>query len=358
MQLRELWVQGWRNYAEAHVTFEPGCTVLVGANGQGKTNLVEAIGYLATLESFRGAPAEALVRSGADTAVIRAEASAGERGVLVEAEVGRSGRPRVLVNRQRLVRTRDLHGIVRATVFHPDDLVLVKGAPAERRRFLDDTLAALHPRHDQARRDLERILRQRNTLLKQAGGRVTGDIAFTLDVWDARLADVGTAVADARAELTAALAPLVALGYAEVAEAEAPVTLAYDAPWRELGLAAALAQRRADDVRRGVSLIGPHRDDLVITLNRLASRTHASQGEQRCLALGLRLGAHRCVTDRAGTAPVLVLDDVFSELDAARGAALLAHLPDGQVVLTTAGVLPAGARPDRVIRIHAGTVDA
>lgn len=358
MLLRELWVQGWRNYAEAHVTFEPGCTVLIGANGQGKTNLVEAIGYLATLQSFRGAPVDALVRTGADTAIVRAEVSVGDREVLVEAEVVRSGRPRVLVNRQRLVRTRDLHGVVRATVFHPDDLILVKGGPAERRRFLDDTLAALHPRHDQARLDLERVLRQRNTLLKQAGGRISGDIASTLDVWDARLADLGTSVADARAELTATLEPLVALGYAEVAEAEAPVTLAYDAPWREIGLAEALAQGRADDVRRGVSLIGPHRDDLVITLNRLPSRTHASQGEQRCLALGLRLGAHRCVTDRVGVAPVLVLDDVFSELDAARGAALLAHLPAGQVVLTTAGVLPTGARPDRVVRIHAGTVDA
>lgn len=358
MILRHLWVHGWRNYAAAEAVFDDGCTVVVGANGQGKTNLVEAIAYLATLESFRGVPNEALVGRNADVAVVRAEVHSDERTVLVEAELPRAGRGRVQVNRQRLTRTRDLVGVVRVSVFHPDDLALVKAGPGERRRYLDDALASVHPRYDRLRTNLERILRQRTTLLKQAGGRLTSEIGLTLDVWDARLADTGTALADARAELASALAPALALGYAEVAGTEAPVTLRYVAPWRADGLAAALAAARADDVRRGVSLVGPHRDDLAIELNRLPARTHASQGEQRCLALGLRLAAHRVVSERTGTAPVLVLDDVFSELDDTRSRALLTHLPPGQVVLTTAVGLPAGARPDRMLRVEAGTVVA
>ncbi len=357
MILRHLWLQGWRNYARAEVSLDPGFTLLVGANGQGKTNLVEAVGYLATLDSFRHAPTEALVGTAADAAVVRGAIDHDGRDVLIEAEVQRgTGRSRVQVNRQRLARARDLLGVLRVTVFHPDDLELVKGGPSERRSFLDDVLASLHPRHDRARADVERILRQRTALLKQAGGRLGADIAVSLDVWDARLAEAGTALGDARADLVEALAPRVALAYAGIAGAEAPVRLAYRAPWRAEGLAAALAAVRGEEVRRGVSLVGPHRDDVAVELNGLPARTHASQGEQRCLALGLRLGAHGVVTERTGGPPVLALDDVFSELDRARSRALLAHLPPAQIVMTTAGDVPAGARPDRVLQIEAGTV--
>lgn len=358
MILRHLSVRHWRNYAEADLALHPGCTVVFGANGQGKTNLVEAIAYLATLESFRGAPLDALVASDADAAVVRAELDDGERPVLIEAELPRVGRGRVQVNRQRLVRARDLLGVLRVSVFHPDDLALVKGGPGERRRYLDDVLSALHPRYDRLRSDVERTLRQRTTLLKQAGGRLSAEIGLTLDVWDERLAVCGTALADARAELVAALGPPLALGYAQVAGAKAPVRAQYVAPWREAGLAAALAAARADDVRRAVSSVGPHRDDVALELNGLPARTHASQGEQRCLALGLRVAAHGVVAERTGAVPLLLLDDVFSELDEARGRALLAHLPEGQVVLTTAVALPAGAAPDAIVRIHAGAVAA
>jgi DNA replication and repair protein RecF len=260
----------------------------------------------------------------------------------------------VQVNRQRLTRTRDLLGVLRISVFAPDDLVLVKGAPSERRRFLDDTVVALSPKHDQRRADLDRILRQRTSLLRQAGGRLSPEIALTLDVWDTKLAQVGEELAAARSELVDALTPEVALAYEQLAGSALPVELTYAAPWRASGLAAALAAARTDDVRRAVCTVGPHRDDLEIVLRAMPSRTHASQGEQRCLALALRLAAHRLVGERVGSPPVLLLDDVFSELDPSRTAALVAHLPRGQAVLTTAGELPPGIEPERVVTVVNG----
>ena len=242
------------------------------------------------------------------------------------------------------------------SVFSPDDLSLVKGGPGERRRFLDDTLVALALKYDAMRLELDRIVRQRNTLLKQAGGRLDDDASITLDVWDARLADVGEQFGYARAVLVERVAPFVVEAYAQLAGEEAHVDLLYAPPWRATGLAAALAACRNDDVRRGVSTVGPHRDDVEIVLAAMPARTHASQGEQRTLALALRLAAHRLIADRTGSAPLLVLDDVLSELDAERSAALLDHLPPGQVVLTTAARFPEAARPDAVLEVARGTV--
>jgi DNA replication and repair protein RecF len=349
----------FRNYEHASVELDPGLTVVRGANGQGKTNLVEAIAYLATLESFRGAPAEALVREGADAAVVRAVVEQRDgRMVTIDTELACNGRSRVLVNRQRLHRSRDLLGVVRVSVFSPDDLALLKEGPAGRRRYLDDLLAALHRRHDQLRRDIDRVLRQRNVLLKQAGGRASEDVLTTLEVWDAKLAALGDELGAARAEAVAQLAPRVAQAYTGVGGAQEAVGLSYAPAWRRTGMATALADSRADDIRRQVTLVGPHRDELHISLAGLPARTHASQGEQRSLALALRLAAHALVTEQFGSAPVLLLDDVFSELDATRSAALLRHLPAGQVVVTTAGSLPPGARPDRVFDVCAGAIVA
>ena len=355
MLVRRLWLADFRNYVETELAFAEGLTVVVGRNGQGKTNLVEAMGYLATLDSFRGAPNDALVRAGAERAVVRAEVRHDDgREILLEAELSRTGRGRVQVNRQRLTRTRDLLGVLRVSVFAPDDLVLVKGAPSERRRFLDDTAVGLSVRHDARRADLDRILRQRTSLLRQAGGRLTPEIALTLDVWDTKLAQVGEELTAARAELVDALAPEVTVAYEQLAGEAMPVSLAYVAPWRTVGLAPALAAARTDDVRRAQCTVGPHRDDLEITLRSMPSRTHASQGEQRCLALALRLAAHRLVGEQVGSPPVLLLDDVFSELDPSRTAALVAHLPGGQAILTTAGELPPGIAPERVLTVVDG----
>jgi DNA replication and repair protein RecF len=347
----------FRNYVEASFDLRPGTTAVVGLNGQGKTNFAEALAYLSTLASFRGAPDEALIRMGADTAVVRATIRQDdEREVLVEAEINRHGRNRVLVNRQKLGRSRELLGVVRVSVFSPDDLALVKEGPGERRRFMDDTLVALALKYDAMRLELDRVVKQRNTLLKQSAGRLDEGAAFTLDVWDAKLAQLGDQFGHARSVLIARLDPMVIEAYEQLAGHPTPIELRYEPGWRRVGLAAALAESRVDDVRRGVSTVGPHRDDVDLVINGMPARTHASQGEQRTLALALRLAAHRMVAERSGSAPVLVLDDVLSELDAERSAALLHHLPAGQVVLTTAAPLPPAATPDATVRIVAGTV--
>ena len=357
MRIGRLWLTDFRGYATADVTFDPGLTAVVGRNGQGKTNLLEAVAYLATLSSFRGAPTDALIRSGAAQAVVRAEGERDGRQLLIEAEIVAGGRSRAQVNRQPLRRTRDLLGALRVTVFAPDDLVVVKAGPSERRRYLDDALVAVHPRNDSLRSEVDRVLKQRNALLKQSGGRLSPEVELTLDVWDAKLAVAGEALAAARSDLVERLAPVLSVAYEQVAGVASDVGVRYDPPWRHGGgLAAALVEARRDELRRGVSLVGPHRDDLDLTLHGLPARTHASQGEQRSLALALRLAAHRVVTEATETPPILLLDDVFSELDPGRSDALLAHLPPGQTILTTAGALPPGARPDRVLRVEAGAV--
>ena len=358
MRLDRLWLTDFRNYRAAELAPAPnGLTVIEGRNGEGKTNLLEAVGYLATLGSFRGAPRDALVRSGCDLAIVRAEGERDGRALLIEAELRTEGRDRVLVNRQTLRRTRDLLGALRVTVFSPDDLSLVKGGPGERRAFLDDTLVALHPRNDTLRTDLDRVLRQRNTLLKQAGGRLTAEVAATLDVWDAKLADLGEALAAARENLVAGMESTLAKAYDQVAQSPADVAASYQRSWQG-PLAEALAAARADDLRRAVSTVGPHRDELVLGIGGMPARTHASQGEQRSLALALRLATHETVTGETGDPPILLLDDVFSELDPWRSEALLVHLPEGQAILTTAGPVPTAARPARVVRVAAGALVA
>ena len=356
MHLQRLWLTDFRSYPSVELNFAPGLTALLGANGQGKTNIMEAVAYLATMSSFRGAPTDALIRRGATSAVVRAEGEREGRSLLIEAELTPTGRGRVQINKQRLARTRDLLGALRVSVFSPDDLELVKGGPAERRRYLDDAVVSRRPSLDVLRTDLDRILRQRNALLRQSGGRLSPEIEATLLVWDAKLVATGEALADARLELIGDLSPALGLAYDDVAGEAAHVQAVYEAPWRDHGLAAALEAVRRDELRRGTSLVGPHRDELLLTIDGMPSRTHASQGEQRSLALALRLAAHRVVTEATGTPPILLLDDVFSELDPDRSWALLAHLPPGQTLLSSAIGLPPGAHPEQILRIEDGTI--
>ena len=359
MIIEHLELVDFRNYVSGSFDLHTGTTLVIGDNGQGKTNLAEALAFLATLSSFRSAPADALVRAGAETAVIRATIRQDDgRETLVEIELAAVGRNRVQVNRQKLGRVRDLLGSVRVTVFSPDDLVLVKGGPGDRRRFMDDTLVALATKYDGIRLEIDRIVRQRNTLLKQAAGRLTDDIEVTLDVWDAKFAAIADQFGHARATLVSRLEPMAHEAYEQLAGTSTPLELRYEPMWRTIGLTGALHEARGTDLRRGVSTVGPHRDELSMSIGGLPSRTHASQGEQRTLALALRLAGHRLVTDRTGSAPVLVLDDVLSELDDGRATALLGHLPAGQVVITTASELPPTARADHVLRIVAGQVVA
>jgi DNA replication and repair protein RecF len=357
LRLDKLWLTDFRSYEAAELSLAPGLTAVLGANGQGKTNLLEAVAWLATSSSFRGAGNDALIRAGAPSAVVRAEGERDGRAILLEAELS-PGRTRVLVNKQRLARARDLLGTIRVSVFGPDDLELVKGGPSERRRFLDDVLVALHPRYDAVRADVDRVLRQRNALLRQVRGRLDESAALTLDVFDAKLASSGDELARLRVALVERLDPAVVAGYAAVAtgaEARSRTDLRYDSAWYQGGadLADALAEARAEDLRRGVSTVGPHRDDLGLTIGGLAARSHASQGEQRSLALALRLAAHGVVTETVGSPPILLLDDIFSELDPDRSDALLRALPPGQALLTAAASLPAGATPERVLVVSA-----
>jgi DNA replication and repair protein RecF len=360
VRLDRVEVQNFRSYREARLDLAPGLTVLIGANGSGKTNLLEAIGYLARLSSFRGAPTEALVRSGVvvdadagDAAVVRGFGEDGERRLEIETEIAPGRRNRTLVNKQPLARVRELARSFSVSVFSPDDLVLVKGGPGERRDYLDELIGRLHPRNEAILTDFDRILRQRNALLKQSGGRLDASAALTLDVWDAKLGSVGTEVARLRCQLVDRLGPLVERAYADIADRPAAVTLTTHASWSG-SLADALVAGRNDDVRRGVSLLGPHRDDVEARIQGRPSRTHASQGEQRTLSLSMRLAGHRLLAEELGSTPLLLLDDVFSELDPDRSDALIRHLPAGQAVLATAGVLPAAAAVELVYRVARG----
>jgi DNA replication and repair protein RecF len=350
--LRRLWLTDFRSYREADITLSEGLTVIVGENGEGKTNLLEAVGYLATLASFRGAPTEALVRVGTAMATVRAEGERDGRELLIEAEIVPGGRSRVQVNRQRLSRARDLLGALRVSVFSPDDLELVKGGPAERRAYLDDTLVSSSPKLDPVRTEVDRVLRQRNALLRQAGGRLTPDVESTLEVWDAKLVAAGEALTTERVTLLERLGPALGSAYRKVAHREVEVNARYVSTWMASGLHQALVDARRDELRRGVTLVGPHRDELEFSVGGLPARTHASQGEQRSLALALRLASHEVVTEAAGSPPVLLLDDVFSELDEGRSAALLASLPAGQTLLSSAAGLPRQAHPDAVLVVE------
>lgn len=358
--LKRLWLSDFRNYGSLELGLDAGRVVLSGRNGQGKSNVLEAVGMLGSMRSFRGAPTDALIRAGAERAVVRAEAVTGPpdapRELLVEIELAR-GRPnRVQVNRQRVSRRGDLLGLVPTTVFGPDDLELVKGGPGVRRDFLDDLLVQLHPRNDRIRSDVDKVLRQRNALLRSAGGRLTPDVEATLMVWNAKFAEAGEAWGQARRELVDRLGPRVEAAYAALAGEGHPVVLRYDPPWRTAGLGAELEAARADELRRGVTLVGPHRDELEVWLSAMPARTHASQGEQRTLALSLRIAGHHELAELRGTAPLLLLDDVFSELDPGRAAALLSLLVADQTIVTTASATPPVEGVVRHLVVDAGSI--
>ncbi len=343
MEIRSLHLTNWRSYESLDLEFGPGLTAIVGENGQGKTNLLEAIAWLAGLGSFRGAPDDALIRLGAASAVLRATTLGHDgREQLIEAELPRVGRNRIQVNRQRLARMSDLLGVVQVTVFSPDDLELVKGGPALRRGWIDAALAARHPKHAALRSDLERVLKQRNALLRSAGGRLDADAEFTLDVWDNKLTETGETLRSARVGLLTEMSPKLAASYDAVARKPAHVEASYESSWGD-DLGAALVAARDLDVRRGVTTVGPQRDEILLTIGGAPARTHASQGEQRSLALALRLAADAVVREGGAGEPILLLDDVFSELDPHRAAALLDALPRPE------------ATPDQVIHVHSGT---
>jgi DNA replication and repair protein RecF len=348
MRLERLEVVDFRNHDRAAVELPGGVSVLAGPNGVGKTNLLEAIAYLATLGSHRVGQDASLVRAGAASAVIRAAVRRAGRRLLVDVELRPGSGVRGRVNGAPVPRARDLLGVVRATVFAPEDLGLVRGDPEERRRFLDTLATQRLPRYHGSRQDYDRVLRQRNTLLRSASGRLPAAALATLEVWDEKLAAAGAELWFERLRLVAALTPRVGLAYQRLAGKDDPVEIAYvssvagtaEADPDPVKLAQALRERlvadRAREVERGLTLSGPHRDDLALALRGLPARTHASHGEAWSLALALRLGSHQLLTEE-GEEPVLLLDDVFAELDRQRRDRVAeAALAAEQTVVTAA----------------------
>jgi DNA replication and repair protein RecF len=371
VRVRHLSVVDFRSWPAAEIAFEPGATVLVGPNGEGKTNLVEALGYVATLGSHRVATDAPLVRTGAERAVVRVAVVHEGRELLVELEINAGRANRARLNRAPLPRARDVLGALRLVMFAPEDLTLVRGDPAERRRFLDELLVLRAPRYAGVRADYERVLKQRGALLKSAGParRAGGTVDLrTLDVWDGHLARHGAELLAGRLDLVTALAPYATAGYDEVSGGAGAAEIGYacslgaampagpagsagpagpagsgggapaDAALLEAALLAELARLRPQEVERGVTLVGPHRDDLTLSLDGRAARGYASHGESWSYALALRLASYELLSADGRGEPVLVLDDVFAELDAARRARLAALAGKAEQVLVTAAV--------------------
>lgn len=401
MHVSQLSLTDFRSYEQVELTLEPGVSALVGPNGQGKTNLVEAIGYVATLGSHRVSTDAALVRAGAPRAVVRLRAVRGDRQSLVELEINPGRANRAQLNRAPVRRPRDVLGILRTVLFAPEDLALVKGDPEGRRRFLDELAVQVQPRMAGVLADYDRVLRQRSALLKTAGaarrgfrgrGRPAGDAESdgtddlrTLDVWDTKLAQIGAQVLATRVSLVEQLRPHVAQAYEQVSDGQGAAVLGYRSSLEasasddegaprsraaipavvevphlgartdllEAQLLEAMSRLRRQEIDRGVSLVGPHRDDLVLTLGGLPAKGYASHGESWSFALALRLACYQLLTHGSpdddvtgagisdwgeGAEPVLVLDDVFAELDARRRDRLATLVGSAEQVLVTAAV--------------------
>ena len=345
--MKLLWLElgSFRAYRSLH--FEPGAgvNVLIGDNGTGKTSILEAIGYLASLRSFRNAPDASLVADGSDEAIVRGEFTAADRSSLVEIAIPAQGRRSVLLDGKRPKGRAEIAERVALVAFLPDDLDLVKRGPAYRRDYLDEAAVQVWPVAASEFGEYDRAVRQRNALLRRDGHNA--DVT-TLDVLDEKLSSLGSVVLARRLAVVALLEPVVAELYGELSERPGRVEWRYQAaglgePDRESSadslrtlLGDALAGARAGDLDRRITTVGPHRDEVVMLIDGRDVRTRASQGEQRSIALGLRVAAYRVLLDRRGTPPVLLLDDVFSELDPGRGERLVGQLPQGQVFVTSA----------------------
>ncbi|MGK3951955.1 DNA replication/repair protein RecF [Microbacterium sp. I2] len=381
MIVEQLSLVDFRNYAAADVTLVPGPNVFVGRNGQGKTNLAEAIAFFATLGSHRVSNDAPMVRDGADAAIIRARLAHGERRVQLEAQVNRQGSNKARVNGSA-VKPSELPRYAQVVLFAPEDLQIVRGDPSARRRFADQLLVQRAPRMSGVLGDYDRVLKQRTALLKSARARgVRGDALSTLDVWDDKLVALGTQVIQARLALAADLAAPLAAAYTAIAGADhhpeiewalsirgndpdsddpgTPTVVAAETADIAAQFREALAARRTAELDRGLTLVGPHRDDLLLRIRELPVKGYASHGESWSVALSLRLASAELLREESVLGdPVLILDDVFAELDTDRRARLAGLAGDYEQVVVTAAV--EGDVPDilraRMVRVEAGRI--
>jgi len=373
----------FRNYSTADVSLRPGANLFVGSNGQGKTNLVEALGYLSTLGSHRVSSEQAMIRQGQDAAIIRARLENGDRQLLVEVQLNRVGANRAQVNRS-VIKMRELPRYFSSVLFAPEDLALVRGEPSGRRRFLDELLVLRNPRFSGVMADYDRVLKQRNTLLKSArSAGVKGSQLNTLEIWDDRLVTLGSELIEARTTVVAELLPEVTAAYERIAGEDHHAILTNqlsiladhpeldgDSPEGDRGgivtaIEAAthfrnsLERLRRNELDRGVSLVGPHRDDLILHLNGMPARGYASHGESWSFALALKLASAELLRrESAAGDPVLILDDVFAELDQSRRGRLAGAIAGFEQVLITAAVfddVPPELR-SHTVQISAGTI--
>ncbi|KQO63849.1 DNA replication/repair protein RecF [Curtobacterium sp. Leaf261] len=381
MHVDHLQLTDFRNYREAEVDFARGPNLFVGRNGQGKTNLVEAIGYLSTLGSHRVPTDGALVRQGCDAAIVRARLAFEDRSILAEVQINRTGSNRAQVNRAS-IKPRELPRYCTSVLFAPEDLALVRGEPAGRRRMIDELLVLIAPRMQGVLADYDRTLRQRNTLLKSARGSGIGANAMsTLDVWDDRLIGLGAELVAARDHLVRRLAPFVTEAYATVAGETHDASLAgvlsirgsdpetdedaatSGAESEPIGVAAAaeafrtaLERRRRDELDRGLTLVGPHRDDVLFRLNGLPARGYASHGESWSFALAIKLASASILRAESTLGdPIIILDDVFAELDESRRGRLAGAVAEYEQVLITAAV---GGDVPAVLAAHTVHIEA
>lgn len=349
MWVKRLHLVDFRSYDEIDLALDPGAVVLLGPNGQGKTNIVEAIAYCAALDSHRVHGDAALVRSGAERAVIRMTVVVGDRETTVELQLNPGKSNRVQINGQPVTRNRDVVGTVRCSLFAPEHLRLVKGDPADRRRFLDTVMVQVAPRYIAVRADFERVLKQRNAALRSLASAPGSEAEAVLTAWDDRYVPIAAELTWGRINAVRQLADVVADSYRRISPAADQVEVEYESSvaefrrWDSKDVLAAdlqqeLAVRHRDEVRRGVTLVGPHRDDMALSLNGHAARGYASHGEAWSLALALQLASFHVLHRIADDPPVLVLDDVFAELDEKRRDRLLDAVADAEQVLVTAAV--------------------
>ena len=359
MLLRHLSLVDFRSHASVELALSAGANSLVGRNGAGKTNIVEAMGYLSSLQSHRVSNDAPLVREGATQAIVRGLLERDGRDILLEVEINPGRANRARINRSPAAKAKDVLGLLRTVLFAPEDLALVKGDPAGRRRFVDELLVARNPRYAGVISDYERVLRQRNTLLKSAAAARRGGDLSTLEVWDSHLAIHGSELLAGRLDVVAALAPCAAKSHDQVADSAATLSLAYRSSigvakgdTESLGLIELegatreeleqllltdIARLRKAELDRGVSLVGPHRDELLLTLGAFPAKGYASHGESWSVALALRLGSYELLRSDGGE-PVLMLDDVFAELDTRRRESLASLVADSEQVIVTAAV--------------------